>query len=191
MDIEIIKWIRKRRSTVIFSDSPVDDNKLEALFEAARWAPSSRNQQPWRFVVGKKQDEKTFADMCNLLTPTNQIWACHAPVLILSVAEIISSYNGLMNSKARHDMGLAEANLMLQAVSMGLVVHPMGGFDTEKATEVLHIPEGYEPVVMIAVGYPGNASDFPKEIQDRDARKRERNPLKSFVFSGDWGKGMF
>ena len=189
--MEINELIGKRRSTVIFSGKPMEEDILKTVFEAARWAPSSNNQQPWRFIIGRKQDETVFAKMCSLLHPFNQVWACSASVLMLSVAETISSYNNRENKHARHDVGLAEGNLMIQAVSMGLVVHPMGGFDAEKAKDVLHIPEGFEPVIMIALGYPGNPADFPEEIRVKDARKRVRNPLDSFVFNGDWGNKIF
>ena len=189
--MEINEWIKKRRSTVIFSDKPIEDEVLRTVFEAARWAPSSNNQQPWRFIIGKKQDGTVFAKMCSLLNPNNQAWACRASVLMVSVAETISSYNNRENIHARHDVGLAEENLMIQAVSMGLVVHPMGGFNAEKAKHVLHIPEGFDPVIMIALGYPGNPVDFPEEIQTKDGRKRTRNPLNSFVFYGDWDEKLF
>lgn len=189
--MEINELIGKRRSTVIFSDKPVEEEILKTVFEAARWAPSSNNQQPWRFIIGRKQDEIVFTKMCSLLNPYNQVWACSASVLMLSVAETISSYNNRENKHARHDVGLAEENLMIQAVSMGLVVHPMGGFDAEKAKVDLHIPEGFEPVIMIALGYPGNPSDFSEEIRMKDTRKRVRNPLESLVFNGDWGKKIF
>ena len=122
----IHKLIKNRRSPVHFSDRPVEEEKLELLFEAARWAPSSHNQQPWRFILAKKDDKDYFNRLFDCLSPGNQLWAATVPVLILSIAETTSSYNKKMNKYAFHDVGLAVSNLILQATSMGLYVHQMG-----------------------------------------------------------------
>jgi len=104
------EFIHNRRSTVLFSDQPIDDIKLESVFEAARWAPSGNNQQPWRFIVAKKENKDDYKRLFDCLFPANQLWAKNVPVLILSVAETISSYNQKMNKYAFYDVGLAVSN---------------------------------------------------------------------------------
>lgn len=188
----INELILKRRSPVLFSGRAVEKEKLELLFEAARWAPSSNNQQPWRFIIAKREDEADFNRMFDCLYPGNQLWAATVPVLILSVAETISGYNKKMNKYAFHDVGLAVGNLLLQATSMGLFVHQMGGYDNEKARNNLKIPNGYDPVAMIAVGYPAESYEgFPQKLIEREKELRRRNPLNETVYSIIWGKSYF
>jgi nitroreductase len=188
----INELILKRHSPVLFSDRTVENEKLELLFEAARWAPSSNNQQPWRFIVAKKEDKDNFNRLFDCLSPGNQIWAVTVPVLILSIAETISSYNKKMNKYAFHDVGLAVGNLLLQATSMGLFVHQMGGYDNEKARNNLKIPHDYDPVAMIAVGYLAESYEgFPQELIEREKKTRKRNPLNEIVYSNMWGKSFF
>ena len=188
----IHKLIKKRRSPVIFSDKTIEDDKLESLFEAARWAPSSNNQQPWRFIVAKKIERKAYTELFNCLSPGNRIWAKNVPVLVLSVAETISSYNKKMNKYAFHDVGLAVGNLILQATALGLYVHQMGGYDNEKARNNLKIPQGYDPVAVIAIGYLADSFEgFPEELVKREKSIRTRNPLNNTVYDGMWGKKLF
>lgn len=185
----INKLIKDRRSPVIFSGRPVEKEKLESMFEAARWAPSSHNQQPWRFIIAKKEDETDFNRLFDCLSPGNQLWVRTVPVLILSIAETISSYNQKVNKYAFHDVGLAVGNLLLQAAYMGLFVHQMGGYDNEKARNNLKIPHGYDPVAMIAVGYPAESYEgFPRELVEREKALRKRNPLSETVYGNIWGK---
>jgi len=188
----IHELIKKRRSPVIFSDRPVEDKKLELIFEAARWAPSSHNQQPWRFIVAKREDSNYFARIFDCLSPANQVWAKNVPVLVLSIAESISGYNKKMNKYAFHDVGLAVSNLIFQATAMGLYVHQMGGYDNEKARNNLNIPHGYDPVAALAIGYiAGSYEGFPEELVKREKAARKRNPLSETVYNGVWGKKLF
>jgi len=188
----IHELIKKRRSPVIFSDRPIEDEKLGLIFEAARWAPSSHNQQPWRFIITKKEDEDAFARLFNCLSPANRIWTKNVPVLALSIAETISGYNNKMNKYALHDVGLAVSNLIFQATALGLFVHQMGGYDNEKARNNLNIPHGFDPVAAIAIGYIASSYEgFPEELVKREKAARTRNPLSETVYDGVWGKKLF
>lgn len=183
---EIInKLITDRFSPVAFDPGTVGEEKVNRLFEAARWAPSSRNEQPWRFIYAHRNDD-VFEDMLSTLVEGNRIWAQNAPLLILSVAKTTFSNNDKPNHYALHDTGMAVANLLIQATDMGLYVHQMGGYDKEKARNVLNIPEGYQPVAMIAVGYKGNPEELPGDLGSRDRAVRKRKPRSELVFRGGW-----
>lgn len=182
----INELIEKRRSPLAFDSKPVEEVKLMRLFEAARWAPSSRNEQPWRFIYATSDDTPSFDRMLECLAEGNRIWAKKVPLLILSIAKSVSSYNGTPNKYAMHDTGLAVGSLLLQATDMGLSVHQMGGYDKDMARRRLNIPDGYEPVAMIAVGYPGNAEDLPEELRKREMAERTRLPIEKFVFKNTW-----
>lgn len=163
---------------------------LLTLLEAARWAPSSSNEQPWRFVVATKEEPADYDRLLACLLEGNRKWAYRAPVLILSVTRMDFEEDGRPNRHAFHDVGLATENLLLQATALGLVAHPMAGFDIEKARADLKIPSGYEPVAMIAVGYPGELSVLPDYLQQRELKPRERKPLTEIAFSGQWGHSL-
>lgn len=181
----INKLITDRFSPVAFDPGAVQEEKVNRLFEAARWAPSSRNEQPWRFIYAHRNDD-IFEDMLSTMVEGNRIWAQNAPLLILSIAKTTFSNNGKPNHYALHDTGMAVANLLIQATDMGLYVHQMGGYDKEKARSVLNIPDGYQPVAMIAVGYKGNPEDMPEELRSRDKAVRKRKPRSELVFRGGW-----
>lgn len=187
-DHPIHELIRRRWSPRAFADREVEKEKVASLFEAARWAPSSFNGQPWHYIVATKDDPAAFARLRDCLRPQNILWAQHASVLIIAVAQLSISAERGPNRHAIHDVGLANENLVLQAVAMGLATHQMGGFIPEKARETYNIPEGYEPITAIALGYPGDPEDLPPEVKAREVQPRERRPLSEFVFSGDWGR---
>ncbi len=180
--------IRLRWSPRAFSDRPVDPEKLRSLFEAARWAPSSFNEQPWAYLMATREDPEGFARLLSVLMEGNIAWAQHAPVLMLSVAKLNFERNAKPNRHAFHDVGLATANLIVQATAMGLYVHQMAGFHAEKARELFAIPEGWEPVAAIALGYPGEPDSLPASLRDRELAPRTRKPLKEFVFTRRWGQ---
>jgi nitroreductase len=180
--------IQRRWSPRAFATRPVETEKLASLFEAARWAPSSFNLQPWRYIVATRDNEAAFERLLGCLRPQNILWAQHAPVLILGVAELVDSDSGRANRHAIHDLGLANENLVLQAVALGLVSHQMGGFFPDKARAAYGIPEEYEAITAIAVGYPGEADDLPDELKERELRDRERDPISDFVFANGWGQ---
>jgi nitroreductase len=178
--------LKRRWSPRAFSDQPVEAEKLRILFEAARWAPSSNNEQPWRFVVANKDNETEWSRLLACLVEGNRKWAYRAPVLILSVASLNFEDDSTPNRHAFHDTGMAVENLMLQATALGLAAHQMAGFDVEKARADLKIPSGYEPVAMIAVGYPGDPAQLSDRLRAREAQPRVRKPLTEFVYSATW-----
>ncbi len=182
--------LKRRWSPRAFSDQPMGRDQLHALLEAARWAPSSSNEQPWRFIVATKAEPMDYDRLLACLMEGNRKWAFRAPVLMLSVARMAFEEDGRPNRHAFHDVGLATENLLLQAAALGLVAHPMAGFDIEQARADLKIPSGYEPVAMIAVGYPGELSVLPDYLQQRELKPRERKPLTEIAFSGQWGHSL-
>ena len=180
--------LTRRWSPRAFSEQPVEPATLLSLLEAARWAPSSSNEQPWRFVVAAKNQPVEYDRLLTCLLEGNRKWAYRAPVLMLSVARMDFEEDGRPNRHAFHDVGLATENLLLQATALGLVAHPMAGFDIEKARTELKLPSGYEPVALTAVGYPGELSGLPDYLQQRELKPRERKPMTEIVFSGQWGR---
>ena len=180
--------LRRRWSPRAFSDRKVEPGKLQSLLEAARWAPSCFNEQPWRFIIATNEDRTEYERLLDCLMEGNKQWAQGAPVLMLSVAKLRFDRNGRENRHALHDVGLAVENLVIQATALGLFVHQMAGFDVQKAREQFSIPEGYEPVAAIAVGYLAQPSTLPDDLRERESTPRSRNPLKDFVFTGRWGQ---
>ena len=176
-----------RRSIRAFASTRVEPETLASLMEAARWAPSCMNEQPWSFIVATKANKSDFDRLLGCLLEFNVQWAQHAPVLLLSVAKLTFKSTGQPNRHAFHDVGQAIANLTFQATVSGLAVHQMGGFDVEKARREFSIPQGYEPVAAAAIGYPGNSAELPEKLRKKDASPRTRKPLTNFVFEGGWG----
>lgn len=187
--------IGKRASGRAFSSKSVDVATIGSLLEAARWAASCSNEQPWSFVVTdkltkkvtEKDDPSAYDRLLKCLVDFNIQWAQHAPVLILSVARLNFASTGKPNRHALYDVGQAAANLALQATALGLMAHQMAGFDVEKARSEFLIPGGHEPASVIAVGYPGDPASLPDKLRERELAPRRRKPLRSFVFSDAWG----
>jgi len=180
--------IRERWSPRAFSEEEVSPEILQSLFEAARWAPSSNNEQPWAFLVGTKGDGDTFARILATLVEPNQIWAKHAPVLAIAVSELAFAKNAQPNRNAFYDTGAAVSQLTLEATSRGLFVHQMAGFDRQKAAETFAIPNGWEPIAALAIGYAGDSQALPNALRERELAPRMRKPLHEFVVSGRWGQ---
>ena len=181
--------IAHRWSPRAFESKPVEPEKLRSLLEAARWAPSSYNAQPWYFIVGTKDNPENYKRVLESLIEFNQGWAKNAPVLALSVAKLKFD-DGKPNRHAFHDVGQAAANLSLQAEALGLSVHQMAGIDPEKARKLFDIPADYEAVAGIAIGYAGEPASLPDGLRERELAPRQRKPLDSFVFTGSWGKSL-
>jgi nitroreductase len=181
--------IAHRWSPRAFDSKPVEPEKLRSLFEAARWAPSSYNAQPWYFIVGIKDNPENYKRVLESLIEFNQGWAKQAPVLALSVAKVKFD-DGKPNRHALHDVGQAAANLSLQAEALGLSVHQMAGIEPEKARKLFNIPADYEAVAGIALGYVGDPASLSEELRKRELAPRQRKPLDSFVFTGHWGKSL-
>jgi nitroreductase len=185
--VPIHELIGRRWSPRAFSDLPVEPDKLLSLFEAARWAASASNEQPWAFLVATREDTKNYEEMLNVLVDFNRSWANKAPVLIQTFAHTQFEKDGRANRHAFYDLGQAAANLSLQATALGLTTHQMAGFNVEAAREHFAVPEGWEPVSMIALGYPGDPESLTDKLRERETAQRKRKPLESFVFSGVWG----
>ena len=188
-DTAVLDAIHERWSPAIYSPQTVEPEKVIRILEAARWAPSSYNAQPWSFVVARKEEPEEFARMLSCLVPNNAVWAQHAPVLILSVARLHFDHNGKPNRHALHDTGIATGFMMLEATELGLLAHGMAGFDAEKARELYGIPETHEPVAVIALGYVGDEAGAPEELIKRN-QHRPRRTLDQFVFAGQWGRKL-
>jgi nitroreductase len=186
-DHPIHELIAKRWSPYCFDERSVTDEDLQSLFEAARWAPSSYNEQPWRYLVAKKENSEEFTRLLSCLVEVNQVWAKAAAALALGITSLKFSHNGEPNRAAIHDLGLSTGNLVLEATARGLFVHQMIGILPDKVREVYEVPEGYEPMTAIAIGYAGERKDLPHELAQRDVARRPRKPLKELVFSGRWG----
>jgi nitroreductase len=187
-DYAVHELIAKRWSPYGFSDRRVSPSALRSLFEAARWAASSFNEQPWRFIVATKEKPEDHDKLLSCLSEANQAWAKAAPVLALGVVSLRFSRNNKPNRVAHHDLGLATANLILEATSRDLHVHPMAGFDPEKARELYAIPEGFEPWTVLAVGYASDGEEVPDTYRERDRGPRNRKPISEWVFGGRWGR---
>ena len=174
----------ERWSPRAFADRDVSAADLKTIFEAARWAPSSYNEQPWRFLVGHKGSE-TYNKILDSLVPFNQDWAKSAPVLILGVAKTRFSHNDSPNNYAAHDLGAAMALMAVQATALGLAAHQMAGFDWVKARESFAIPETYAMGSVMALGYHGELTDLPEKFQAQEQSPRSRKALSEIVLQ-DW-----
>jgi nitroreductase len=179
--------IRDRWSPRSFAARPVDRETLGSLLEAARWSASCANEQPWSFIVARKEDGVAFEQILRCLVPGNQPWAQSAAVLMISLARTTFAGNDKPNQHAWHDVGAATAQLALQATSLGLTVHPMAGVDRDCIRAEFSLPEGIEVVTAIAVGWPGDSESLPERYREREKAARERKGLDEIVFGG-WGE---
>jgi nitroreductase len=177
--------ILERWSPRSFSDRNVDESTLLSLLEAARWAPSGSNEQPWRFIIATTAEEKQA--FYPFIMEGNRIWCEKAPALIL----IVSAKTGSRGPNPYHafDTGAAWAFLALEAARKGLYTHAMGGFYADKARETLGIPDDYEPQVVVAVGYIGEKESLPPQLQERE-KPSTRRPLEESVFRGTFGRKL-
>jgi nitroreductase len=190
-DYPIHDLIRARWSPRAFDDRPVERAELLSLFEAARWAPSSGNEQPWRFVVAERHsDQAAFDRLIGALNESNQIWARFAPVVGFSVASMIWERTGRPNRHAWHDVGLSMSMLLVEATSRGLFVHQMAGYDAQKAREACAIPEGFDPVAAFVIGYPGPIERLDERNRGRETAPRTRRPVSQSAFQGRWGASL-
>lgn len=183
-DAPILDIIANRWSPIIFDPTPLKPEQIASLFEAARWAPSSFNEQPWRYVYAGKNDEGR-ENLESLLAEGNA-WAKNAGLLILSFAKKTFARNDKPNRHYLHDTGAASFAITLQATSMGLMSHQMAGFAVDRANSVLGVPDDFEPGSMMAVGYAADPASFPDDMQMRDKAARSRNARDSFAFIGKY-----
>lgn len=166
----------------------VSQTQIVSLLEAARWAPSCFGDQPWRFIVwDKTSDANAWQQAFNCLVPGNQTWVKDSPVLLLVCADTLFGHNQKPNRWAQYDTGAAAENLCLQASSIGLMAHQMGGFDADKARDVFAVPTQYVPMAMVSVGYAADIATLEGEILARETAQRKRKPLNELFFKGKWG----
>ena len=188
VDYPVHDLIHTRWSPRAFSGKPVPRELLLSLFEAARWAPSSSNEQPWNFLVATKDDTEFHARLLSTLVEFNQAWAKHAPVLGIAVSAMNFARSGQPNRNAFYDTGAAMAYLTAEATSHNLFVHQMAGFDPQKVIELCHIPTGYEPIAAFVIGYFGDPATLSDTLRERELSPRSRKPLPDLVMSGSWGQ---
>ncbi|HMQ01089.1 MAG TPA: nitroreductase family protein [Cyclobacteriaceae bacterium] len=174
--------IRKRWSARAFNSKAISQENIDTLFEAASWAASSMNEQPWIYIYATREDEASFQKMLDCLSAGNQPWAKNAPLLVLSLAKTTFERNGNSNKHAWYDTGAANTNLILQATEMDIYAHQMGGFDKAKTIEAFNLPADIEPVVFIALGYLDEAEKLPEPFKTRELTERKRKAIKDFVF---------
>ncbi len=186
MSAKIHELIDKRWSPRAFSEKEIVTEKIEKLFEAASYAASCFNEQPWRFIYATKEYTERYDQLLSCLVEFNQMWVKTAPMIIMTLVSTKFAQNQKMNHHARHDLGLAIGNMSVQAMSMNLYMHQMAGFNVEKAREMFEIPTDFDIVTMIAVGYLGDPKQLPENIREIESNKRERRSLDKILFDGDW-----
>jgi nitroreductase len=179
----VLDVIQQRRSRRAYGTRMVEHEKIRSLFEAARWAPSSLNEQPWFYIYATNDQESLWKNIFATLKEGNKVWARHAPLLILSLARKNFIRFDSPNPSAKYDLGAANAFLSLQAAHLGLNVHQMAGFDVQTAIKNLGIPDIYEPVIIMAIGYPGNVDTLPENLKAREFAPRERYVEQEFVMN--------
>jgi nitroreductase len=186
-DHPIHELIARRWSPYAFADKLVPSDMLRSLFEAARWAASSYNEQPWSYIVATKDEPEQYERVLSCLVEGNQAWARAAPVLAIGCTRLAFARNGKPNAAAVHDLGLAAGNLCLDATARGLHVHQMIGILPDRARELYRIPDDVRPLTGLAIGYEGDPNALPENYRQRDLQPRTRKPLAEFVFGGAWG----
>lgn len=182
--------ILARRSSYAFDPRPLTRDQIHVLFEAARWAPSSFNEQPWRFLIATRESPGDHERLLSLMVDWNRTFAGRAPLVGLAAAKLSFSKNGKPNRHAMHDVGLAAENLALQAVAMGLQSYMVAGFDVDRAAELIGPQEDWIPVAMFVVGYAGRIEDLPERYGHAESKARTRLSLSEIVYDGEWGRGI-
>jgi nitroreductase len=180
---DILEIIKNRRSRRTYIDKPIEAGKIRSLFEAARWAPSSANEQPWRYIYATREQPELYSRIFNALSDGNKTWAKDAPLLLVSLARKIYLKNERPNGSAKYDIGAANAFLSLQATQLGLNVHQMGGFDHAILRENLNVPDTFDLGVVMAIGYPGDPKTLPQQLQERELSPRLRHSQNEFVMN--------
>ena len=178
--------LRERWSPRAFDSTPLGAAQIQRLLEAARWSPSGGNGQPWRFIVAQRGSE-TFDKVVGALADGNVVWAQHAPLLLVAVAQTVRD-EGKPNPVALYDLGQAVAHFSVQAAAEGLWTHQMGGFSPDKLREAFAIPAGFQPVTVTAIGGIGDVERLDPGLREREVAPRTRKPLGEIVFSDAWGE---
>lgn len=184
---DIHPLLAERWSPRSFADTPVEPELVDQLFEAARWAPSCFNEQPWRFIYALKQDEEEFEKLAQVLNEFNRKWAAKAPMLILNIAKENFTRNDKPNRHALYDLGAAVSGLTLEATRNDLYVHQMAGILPDKAKDLFDIPDDFAVVSMAAVGYLGDAGNLPEDLRKQEQAERSRKNMEDLVFRNKFG----
>ncbi len=179
----VLDVIKNRKSRRAYSPTPIESEKIKSLFEAARWAPSSMNDQPWTYIYATKDQPELWNKLFEALNDSNKVWAKEAPLLVLSLARKHFSLNGRPNGSASYDLGSANAFLTLQATALDLNIHQMGGYDRNITIRNLNIPDQYELGVIMAIGYLGSADTLPENLKHRELAPRQRIVQREFVMN--------
>lgn len=179
--------LEKRWSPRAFDGRKIEKEKLQRVFEAARWAPSASNEQPWSFIVGEQGDE-TFKKTFDSLVEFNQLWVKTAPVVVVAVGRINGLKSEQLSPWFKYDVGQSVAHLSFQATQEGLFVHQMGGFDAEKIKESFNIPEAYEAITIFTIGYLGDYKVLHPNLQKMEIGERDRKNTADFIFSNNFGE---
>ena len=184
---EILDVFAERWSPRAFADRPVEPEKIRRMLEAARWTMSSYNEQPWRYVVASRHDDpEAYENLLHCLNEFNRKWAQHAPVLMMSFYKTTFSQNDRPNRCAPHDLGAASAALTFQATAMDLYVHQMAGIEKDVVRETYDVPDDFEPMAGLAVGYLGDPAMLSESKQSSEKSPRSRKALGEFVFGEEW-----
>ncbi len=186
-DFPILDQLRDRWSPRAFSSRLVPPESIRSLIEAARWAASCFNAQPWRFILASRDEEAEFEAALACLNEWNRGWATPAPLLLFVVARLDFD-DGSVNRHALYDTGQAVAQLALQATTLGLFVHQMAGILPEKILQTYNLPEGYEAISAATIGYYGDTDSLEEGIREKELAPRERKPLSELVLAGGWEK---
>ena len=186
----VTETILGRRSPYVFSDTAISKDELKALFEAARWAPSSYNEQPWRFIVGQKGDA-VYDKILSTLVDANAAWASQAPVLVIAATSTRFARNDKENGHARYDLGQSVASLALAAWSNGIAVHQMAGFSPDVAAKAFALPDGTEAVTAIAIGKVAAPETLDEDTRQKEQGPRQRRPLSEIVFGKNLDTPIF
>lgn len=187
-DHPVHEWITGRWSPYVYAHRTVPLDDLRSIFEAARWAASSYNEQPWRYIVATKEDPEEYGKVLSCLAPGNREWAKAAPVLALGLFKKTFTRNGRPNRVALHDLGAASATLTFEASARGIKVHQMGGIRPDEARELFGVPDDYDIVTALALGYEAPEPDNADDFGERDLTPRTRRPLAEYLFGGKFGE---
>jgi nitroreductase len=189
MKMKILPEIQSRFSPMKFvAGKSIDRTDWETILEAGRWAPSAFNEQPWRLIWADSNHPGEFGTFISLLSEYNQQWAADASILMVVIASERFIHNGKSNPHAWYDTGMAIAQMVIQASSMGIQAHQMGGFDADKAKKLLAIPTDYDPISVAAFGFPDEVKNVLPPFKERAEAVRSRMPSKEFCFKGTFGK---
>ncbi|MBU0560581.1 MAG: nitroreductase family protein [Bacteroidetes bacterium] len=183
----IIDILKKRWSPRSFSNKNISDESLQRIFEAARWAPSCFNEQPWNFIYFRRGSE-SYNKLAAAIMDGNKPWSINAPVLVLTVARNSFERNGKSNNYAMHDLGMAVFSLTLQALSEDIYLHQLAGFDAKMTSEIFRIDDNFSPATVLAMGYLGDPEALPDSLKPSEKKRTGRKPISEFVFMNSWKK---